>query len=245
MLNVEAVQKLIQLHISGKVPFSLIRLGDGEARLIGYPRVIDAREMRRSLAYWYGPFVPTHDEVLALKEEVIQAARNADVLGLPEERRAQKYHLCALMLRLVSRYELGQNWQCGSDVHRELVTTGSLGELIGGQARVSVITCRNVVQGLKHLYNIGEVAWYQVPSEAQATMPRKRHYPDQHDRLLKILRCEPGEIFLIGAGPNGKVYCNRVKQLGGIALDIGSVFDGWAGIASRSYLHREAEKYRL
>lgn len=43
-----------------------------------------------------------------------------------------------------------------------------------------------------------------------------------------------GDIFLIGGGPLGKVYYQKVKELGGIALDVGSTFDAWAGVATRS-----------
>ena len=53
------------------------------------------------------------------------------------------------------------------------------------------------------------------------------------DRYREILRDlvvpEPGAIFLVAAGLLGKVYCARIHELGGIAIDIGSLADGWMG----------------
>jgi hypothetical protein len=43
----------------------------------------------------------------------------------------------------------------------------------------------------------------------------------------------PGQLFLIGAGVWGKIYCNRIKSLGGIAIDVGAVCDVWINIPSR------------
>jgi hypothetical protein len=43
----------------------------------------------------------------------------------------------------------------------------------------------------------------------------------------------PGACYLIGAGLLGKIYADRIRQLGGIAIDIGALVDGWVGINSR------------
>ena len=36
-----------------------------------------------------------------------------------------------------------------------------------------------------------------------------------------------GKLFLVGAGIFGKYYCALIKSMGGVALDVGSVFDSW------------------
>jgi len=38
-----------------------------------------------------------------------------------------------------------------------------------------------------------------------------------------------GKLFLVGAGFLGKIYCDLIKRHGGIALDVGSMMDRWAG----------------
>jgi len=37
-----------------------------------------------------------------------------------------------------------------------------------------------------------------------------------------------GRVYLVGAGILGKMYCDVIKQRGGVAIDIGAVIDGWA-----------------
>ena len=43
----------------------------------------------------------------------------------------------------------------------------------------------------------------------------------------------PAWHFLVGAGVLGKIYCDRIKARGGVALDVGSILDSWAMIPSR------------
>jgi hypothetical protein len=53
------------------------------------------------------------------------------------------------------------------------------------------------------------------------------HYPVIFNLTIDwISSCiEPGDLVYIGAGILGKIYCNEVKKIGGIAIDIGSVLD--------------------
>ena len=43
-----------------------------------------------------------------------------------------------------------------------------------------------------------------------------------------------GTTFLVGVGVLGKVYCDRIKGKGGVAIDIGSILDSWAMVPSRT-----------
>jgi hypothetical protein len=38
------------------------------------------------------------------------------------------------------------------------------------------------------------------------------------------------DLFLIGAGFLGKIYCNEVKRCGGRVFDSGRLFDFWGGM---------------
>ena len=42
-----------------------------------------------------------------------------------------------------------------------------------------------------------------------------------------------GAVFLVAGGLLGKIYCHRIRELGGIALDIGALADAWVGINTR------------
>jgi len=39
----------------------------------------------------------------------------------------------------------------------------------------------------------------------------------------------------VGAGYAGKIIIDEARQRGGIALDLGSIFDHWLGLHTRSY----------
>jgi len=54
------------------------------------------------------------------------------------------------------------------------------------------------------------------------------------DRLQEQIPADTtGEVYLVAAGFLGKLLCTRIKQAGGIALDMGSIVDRWLGFNSR------------
>lgn len=62
----------------------------------------------------------------------------------------------------------------------------------------------------------------------------KSNFPDRYHQILDELNvCYKGQVFLIGAGICGKVYCDEVFLQGGIGIDIGAVCDCWLGLATR------------
>ena len=59
-------------------------------------------------------------------------------------------------------------------------------------------------------------------------------WPDVVDRIRDELEVrQRGEVFLVGAGLFGKELCIRVRERGGIALDLGSCLDGMADKVTR------------
>ena len=89
-IQTDEVYRQIKAAIADKTPFSLIRLGDGEARLIGYPEHVSKNELDKTLRYWYGEFKPTIEQVMRLRSELMTACQNADVLGLPPPEQQRK-----------------------------------------------------------------------------------------------------------------------------------------------------------
>jgi hypothetical protein len=54
-------------------------------------------------------------------------------------------------------------------------------------------------------------------------------------RIMHEIAPAAGELVLVAAGFLGKLVCERVRALGGIALDIGSAADYWMGFQTRAY----------
>jgi hypothetical protein len=68
------------------------------------------------------------------------------------------------------------------------------------------------------------------------TLSEEEIPPRSLDRALDELGDWPnGRLVLAGAGYAGKVITGEAKRRGGIALDLGSIFDHWLGLHTRSY----------
>ena len=85
------------------------------------------------------------------------------------------------------------------------------------------------------VFRIKQVEQYLIPGEVKYPGPFKgEHFPDRFFELKQKLSVPfRGAVFLVGAGALGKIYCHWIKQRGGIALDIGSMCDGWQGTTGR------------
>ena len=58
---------------------------------------------------------------------------------------------------------------------------------------------------------------------------------DIHDDVIESITTSPCEVWLISAGFLGKLYAAKVRDLGGIAIDIGALSDYWVGYVTRDY----------
>jgi len=109
----------------------------------------------------------------------------------------------------------------------------------------SVISCHEALIPLleeKHQVNVRK--FHKIPSEYkysqlfdlldQSGIP---HYPDIFEQICNELTVDyPGEVFIVAAGFLGKIYCNLIKQRGGIALDAGSAVDYWLAYKTRTWV---------
>jgi hypothetical protein len=115
---------------------------------------------------------------------------------------------------------------------------------------VTVITCNDIEPALRAVNPAIKVLHIHVPGEAGHEGERKNewnrfdpHYPGVFKRVMSRLNSGgfAGPV-LVGAGPLGKIYCDAVKHAGGVAIDIGSIMDAWAGRMTRSYMNSERFK---
>ena len=93
------------------------------------------------------------------------------------------------------------------------------------------------------------VRFHAVPEQAHLSHARRDtgHYPDRYRSLLAELEnVRPGTLYLVAAGMLSKIYCDVVRGAGGVAVDIGSVADLWAGVRSRMmFSNEELERWRI
>jgi hypothetical protein len=125
-------------------------------------------------------------------------------------------------------------------VHQSLSFWGLWDLLFARFGTMSLISCHaNLPKVLVDRYGVDIERAYLIPPERKYAgafdqTHDGRHYPDVFEELRIKLSCvKPGQVFLVGAGMLGKIYCTWVKQAGGIAIDIGSAADFWCGHQTR------------
>ena len=106
---------------------------------------------------------------------------------------------------------------------------------------VGVVTCFPEFEDrLTRRLSRGQVAVksYLVPPRgADANLSEyPHHYPDAYNSICRNVAVPfKGALFIVGAGPLGKVYCQRLKELGAIAIDMGSALDLYLGRVTRDW----------
>ena len=241
----------IRDSIRSKSPTSVIRLGNSEGALLGYPTLTSRQDVDRSLLNWLRTKAVPEKDVLALVEWLKHAVSNADIVGLPRDKQIHQadYHLYRVAQESVDRFELlsPRTLETHAAVHRLLQHGLLYRPILQQDSRfLGIISCRPIANSLKELFNIHQVHWYGVRGAYEETGPiETTHYPDGFEELRRTLRVPfPGAVFLVGAGAFGKVYCQWIKERGGIAIDIGSMFDSWANIGRGRTVTRSLDVYR-
>lgn len=120
--------------------------------------------------------------------------------------------------------------------HWDLLLSGYLYHLMMQQKHIGIITSRSALPKLIEQFFPLTVSFYYVPDSFgnQPPIPAGEHFPRRFENLRDELSVKfQGMLFLVGAGICGKVYCQWIKERGGIAIDIGSVMDTWLGLGSR------------
>lgn len=239
-------------------------------RRIGYPRL--ARFCMDNIwLMMFGRSGQT-DDFCKLHEEMRLAIRGADYLGMAQIASYEQSiaHLCdcpdnALDIRGQAGAATVWDWISGNMeqrtdgggpvlinawFHTEL-TPVALRGLLGAATRLSLITCHSTLLDRFVLtFGVRPGSTYLIPPQySNANQGHDvAHYPDRFGQIAADLasRDLTGELFLVGAGIVGKIYCNLIKKQGGMAIDAGSMMDVWMGLGVRQYQDPPfIEKHRL
>lgn len=257
-LGVDRLGAFLKQRIEAGAPFSWIRMGDGEARFLMHLRpelraALPAREadaMARQIWFaWFGQDLAevAADSLAALGSRLEQAIRNADLLGVTSAERlasdAAHYGFCAALETYLDARPGARADALVCDALAPAALNRQdpfLGSLLRGLDFLGVVSPHpELADRLQRHLNIGAVASYDLPGETRLgrdaeTGNRGTHFPEVYDQLLATLAVpRPGAVFLVAGGLLGKIYCDHIRALGGIALDIGALSDAWVGHNSR------------
>jgi hypothetical protein len=127
---------------------------------------------------------------------------------------------------------------CSIDSHYRLLKTNELTKLIQSVDRITMITCRDIEIKFKKKYpHIKQVELIKIPAQQkyEANSTKSNFFPDIHAEVIEIIKSSSriGQLCLFGAGFCGKDFGAHFKLSGGVAIDIGSVFDLWCGKLTR------------
>lgn len=241
MLTSKDVLLKLTDSIYHKIPLSLIRYGDGEAMILN--KAHDKKSFDHIFKGQLGYF-PSNDVSDEVYLNLVKAYSNCDIIGFPTERHLThpKYKdgywgkSKDIFIKNIGPDFEGQQIT-SIDVHSEFLDNNYYKPLLENRDIVNYISCRNIDDQLKKTFNIKNVNSYVISPEMKfsSLSNPKRHYPDQFNEIKEWVKTIPctGNICLVGAGIVGKIYCNWFRDQGGVAFDIGSVFDSFAGFATR------------
>ena len=236
----EEAMKIIRGYIERREPFSMVRFGEGEGRVLGisktHPKSFDSARMKMECqtGIVYGDA-----SIRQLKNCILGALRNATMIGTIVNFKCEPAYvkLMDTVQKNVELHRTTRGFSTGQFVSRLL--QNNLKYLVEGRTMLSVITCRDLRDYIREHTGIADVKEYIIPSQhvvrslVDGAYERnhyggKRLWPDLHDDIQRnIVVREAGEVFIVAAGLFGKDLCITIQERGGIALDMGSSVDYW------------------
>lgn len=220
-------------------------MGEGEATFLLPPEQATIEAVARRLEYYFGHCDVSLAQWTALCAALRQSVIHADVLCPPEPGQwrfrsraddgfAPRYRQLAECLGALEFPEMPLMSE--AYVNYALHADGTLFELLEAEEEIGLISSQPAAPLLQTLFGL-RVREYAVPQRAvdNESLADTGHFPGRFTELCAILRREvKGLLVLVGAGPLGKIYCEVIRQAGGIALDVGSLLDAWTGLCSRA-----------
>lgn len=219
-------------HLQQKEPLFVCRCGDGEGILLNGFNDKEKLEwlFKRQLGY-----IPAVPEIIQIRQNLIEAYKAADVVGMPENKREglnEYWYKCHELLEK----EVGILPPTTTvDFHNEWLTSGRFHELLKGQSELIYASCHDLVEKFSNITG-GNVKGLHITGE-QTFFPGREinHFPDQFNGIKKAIEGFDlkGKLFIYGAGIVGKIYGKFAAERGAVALDLGNVFDLLAGFKTR------------
>jgi len=234
-------------------PVSIIRAGDGEKIVLesnkGLPeyQLCIKSVMERQMGY-----EPTMGDVSKIRENLVTAYGAADIVGLPAQKNLADLNSHWRNVEKVVKPLCNTTKFTSTDVAYDMLYNGMLDKWLAGKKTIVYIGCRDIDEGLRRRYGTVTINSYIIAPEAKFTSgyEGRRHYPEMFNEMewwLDAAKCA-GNPCLVGAGVIGKIYCNWMRDRGGVAFDIGAVMDLWAGFSTRGPgrgLDAKDERYKL
>jgi hypothetical protein len=260
-MSTEEVAAQINKAMDEKRGFSLIRMGDGEGAFTKVDAADEARYarlygwMRRDWekALFGQAFDARGTGYASLVDTLLDVSLEQDIVGVPyaswvdHEYSSSSLRGVPCVLNVHRAYlaaaERGQRRPavCDQRIHIELHNKGFVEPILRRAGSVGVISCHSQLPArMKQAFGLDEVELFKIPGEKYTEGLRDQeqmsgeHFPFVFWDIVRRLSVpHDGRVFMIAAGTLAKFYADVIRKNGGIALDLGSLVDGWLNISSR------------
>lgn len=224
--NCSHILQDIKNSVENKIPFSIVRLGDGDIKLL-----VSALKGDTNNPKFRQQGIPpgTANEILDIYKHSCNTANYISSFDIYFSDDFWYRNLSPGTRNRMAKWKgiyqnvgIENESYCNPEVgfFFFLNQDFSLFNILKGK-EICLITCYPVVE--KRLKKIGiSSRVLQIPGR----------YSNHYSRFQQIKRdlkkqIDSVDIFLIGAGALGRGYSYAIKRKGGIAIDIGQVFDAW------------------
>lgn len=230
----------LRKKVKNKQPFTLLRFGDGEGLFAFTPHGLHLKYQNACLKHWGE--VPRGMYRLQITKNIRQSYRLCDLAGLPFDFAGYMWRLALNRFLQLERKKMA----CKANIHIALTDDGILDELITGNS-LFYIGCRNVDDVLLEK---GATSVHKILISEQHRFAKKKPRLPFY-KQVKLIEEEVkkldlrGVLCLLGAGVAGKQLGTLMKQQGGMVIDVGSVFDLWAGLHTRGWIPKNTETKKV
>lgn len=244
-LETGPLYKHLRAAVARAEPFSLVRLDQALSRFVCYTSLRAHLVLRPAelLAVvdsvwpdWFGDSVEAAGaaRVASIGRRLEAAVRAADVLGLPTAEVLRHDRTNFGFLAEMQRVALnctGQAFASFQDATSLHETVPFLRPMMSGLPFLGVVSpYPELARRLGHFCGISEAQAITVPGAGRPALVGSSRLEQLEQALEAITVPFRGALFLVGLpGPYGILFCDRIRSLGGIALDIGQVAGAWAG----------------
>jgi hypothetical protein len=240
-------------------PFSFVRLGDGEGTRIKFNSFDEAKysaiydySRDKFLDIWYKGVVSDPAAFDQLSYGLNDVIRTADIIGIPYEPWLRHEYTIASISGITSLVNIVRALGdlprpihfkvCWQNIHFALGQSNFFERLFRIDSKFALISCHEGLgAALEERFRVGNVEVIKIPGEGAYRSligdqhDVRLHFPDVFNEVKAAIEGRDliGHIFLVSAGFLGKFYCAYIKDRGGIAIDTGSIVDGWMGVNTR------------
>ena len=245
----------IEDHLRRKIPYSLIRLGDGES--YAWKDKITAEHAARREQVWWGTQIDVERRA-RISDAMLSAISNATRLGIPSLFRftrdthlglgsyTKHVSIAGLIHVLDGVKKLPDMPRLYTEerIHQLCFDLPTIARLCPQATKVVIVSSLTKATVKTKLSSyVGDVPLeiIEVPTHTKTRgndmfVQAEQALPFVYERIEAQIAATtvPGTLVLVASGSIGKVFCAAAQRQGGVALDVGAMIDYWVGLKTRS-----------